>query len=143
MVLVVEDEAADVALLQLAFDQCAGWPSVEVVNNGEEALSWLRRNPEQPEWVLLDLNLPRMGGKEVLRELRKDARLDALPVVVFSSSTDVRDVVECYELGANCYVEKPYEFAKLVHLLDSLARFWLNVNGPTVAPSVDLASKGS
>src|SRR5690606_30645196 len=106
MVLVVEDEPADVALLQLAFERCAQWPSVDIVNNGEQALSWLRRC-QDPEWVLLDLNLPRMGGKEVLRELRKVPRLERLPVVVFSSSVNVQDVTECYELGANCYVEKP------------------------------------
>jgi two-component system, chemotaxis family, response regulator Rcp1 len=126
MILVVEDEPADVALLQLAFEQCSQWPSVDIVSNGEQALSWLRSNVAGPEWVLLDLNLPRMGGKEVLRELRKDPRLEALPVVVFSSSANLQDVTECYELGANCYVEKPYEFAKLVKLLESLARFWRN-----------------
>jgi CheY-like chemotaxis protein len=126
MVLVVEDEPADVALLQLAFEQCSQWPSVDIVNNGEQALSWLRGQSTGPEWVLLDLNLPRMGGKEVLRELRKDPRLGHLPVVVFSSSVNVQDVTECYELGANCYVEKPYEFRQLVKLLDSLARFWRN-----------------
>jgi two-component system, chemotaxis family, response regulator Rcp1 len=126
MVLVVEDEPADVALLQLAFEQCSQLPNVDIVNNGEQALSWLRKHPSNPDWVLLDLNLPRMGGKEVLRELRKDPRLGHLPVVVFSSSINVQDVTECYELGANCYVEKPYEFTKLVELLESLARFWRN-----------------
>jgi len=125
MVLVVEDEPADVALLQLAFERCAQWPSVDIVNNGEQALSWLRRC-QDPEWVLLDLNLPRMGGKEVLRELRKVPRLERLPVVVFSSSVNVQDVTECYELGANCYVEKPYELSKLVALLDNVARFCRN-----------------
>lgn len=122
MVLVVEDEPADIVLLQLAFEQCSQWPCVDIVSNGEQALSWLRQC-QDPEWVLLDLNLPRMDGKEVLRELRKDPRLEHLPVVVFSSSVNVQDVTECYELGANCYVEKPYEFGKLVALLDSLARF--------------------
>lgn len=126
MVLVVEDEPADVALLQLAFEQCAHWHDVDVVNNGEQALSWLRGQATHPEWILLDLNLPRMGGKEVLKALRNDPRLEALPVVVFSSSVNVQDVTECYELGANCYVEKPYEFSKLVELLDRLGRFWRN-----------------
>lgn len=128
MVLVVEDEPADVALLQLAFEQCAQFHDVDVVNNGEQALSWLRNQATYPEWILLDLNLPRMGGKEVLRALRKDPRLEALPVVVFSSSVNLQDVTECYELGANCYVEKPYEFSKLVELLDHLGRFWRNAN---------------
>lgn len=128
MVLVVEDEPADVALLQLAFEQCAHWHDVDVVNNGEQALSWLRGQATHPEWILLDLNLPRMGGKEVLKALRNDPRLEALPVVVFSSSVNVQDVTECYELGANCYVEKPYEFSKLVELLDRLGRFWRNAN---------------
>lgn len=134
MVLVVEDEPADVALLQLAFEQCSPWPRVDVVNNGEQALSWLRRQPRRPDWVLLDLNLPRMGGKEVLRELRKDPELGQLPVVVFSSSVNLQDVTECYELGANCYVEKPYEFGKLVELLNSLARFWRNTT-PSPEPA--------
>lgn len=128
MVLVVEDEPADVALLQLAFEQCAESHDVDVVNNGEQALSWLRGQVTHPEWILLDLNLPRMGGKEVLKALRKDPRLEALPVVVFSSSVNLQDVTECYELGANCYVEKPYEFSKLVELLDHLGRFWRNAN---------------
>lgn len=131
MVLVVEDEPADVALLQLAFEQCSQWSSVDIVNNGEQALSWLRRQPRRPDWVLLDLNLPRMGGKEVLRELRKDPQFGHLPVVVFSSSINLQDVTECYELGANCYVEKPYEFGKLVELLNSLARFWRNTTATT------------
>jgi chemotaxis family two-component system response regulator Rcp1 len=123
-VLVVEDDPADVELLRLAFEQCTESLDVHVVGDGASALRALREGDALPDWVLLDLNLPRANGKEVLKELREDPLLAQLGVVVFSSSSSVQDVSESYALGANCYVEKPDEFAGLIAVLDNLARFW-------------------
>ncbi len=124
LVLVVEDDPADVELLRLAFEQCTEPLDVHVVGDGASALRALREGDTLPDWVLLDLNLPRANGKEVLKELREDPLLAQLGVVVFSSSSSVQDVSESYALGANCYVEKPDEFAGLIAVLDNLARFW-------------------
>jgi CheY-like chemotaxis protein len=123
-VLVVEDDPADVELLRLAFEQCTESLDVHVVGDGASALRALREGDVLPDWVLLDLNLPRANGKEVLKELRDDPVLAGLGVVVFSSSSSVQDVSESYALGANCYVEKPDQFANLITVLDKLARFW-------------------
>lgn len=123
-VLVVEDDPADVELLKLAFEQCEAPPRTVVVHDGASALRLLRGGDYRPNWVLLDLNLPRVNGKEVLRDLRQEARFEELGIVVFSSSSSLGDATECYALGANCYVEKPDDLAALVATLESLLRFW-------------------
>lgn len=126
-VLVVEDDPADVQLLELAFQCCSAPPRTVVANDGASALRVLRAGDYRPTWVLLDLNLPGLNGKELLSAVRKEAGFEELGIVVFSSSSSVHDATECYALGANCYIEKPDDMATLVTTLESLVRFWARV----------------
>lgn len=134
-ILVVEDEPADVMLIQLAFQQCGFPVRLEFAPNGEEALSTLSSASGQHDLVLLDINLPRMNGKEMLRELRLVDELKGVPVAVFTSSTNATDVSDCYRLGANCYVEKPTSFEALLNVVRQLSAFWMQT---ALLPTHDL-----
>ncbi len=139
-ILLVEDNPADVRLVREALEEGAGICSVTAVSDGEAALEHLRvsRGPDDglPDLVLLDLNLPGMSGREVLREIKGDAGLRHVPVVVLSSSGASEDISTAYGLHANAYVSKPLGYDELVTALGSLAGFWLSVAklpGPPVA----------
>ena len=97
--------------------------------NGERSLAYLRRgrthgDAEKPDLVLLDLNLPGKSGREVLADLKGDSRLRTIPVVVFSTSQSPKDVLECYEAGANCYVNKPVDLDDFFSAIWSIEQFW-------------------
>ena len=130
-ILMIEDNAADVRLTREAFadQQIAG--SLHVVRDGVEALEFLRRLPPfgaapAPDLILLDLNLPRKSGRELLVELKSDPSLMLIPVVVLSTSGALRDVQECYRLHANAYVQKPVDFDRFVQAVRSIENFWLS-----------------
>jgi CheY-like chemotaxis protein len=132
--LIVEDSESDIELLREALAE--GEPDVEldIVRHGEDALAFLRRespyaDAERPDLVVLDLNLPRLGGFEVLRALREDvdARLRRLPVVVFTTSTNRDDVDQAYDLHASSFVTKPTAFDQYLETVRSLREFWLRV----------------
>jgi len=124
-VLVAEDELADVLLLKRAFRQCDVPLVLTLASDGDEALAQLKDFRGHFDLLLLDLNLPRKTGKEVLRELRQLPGRELLPVAVFSSSGMVVDVQECYALGANCYIEKPNTYEQLAKSIRILVDFWL------------------
>jgi two-component system, chemotaxis family, response regulator Rcp1 len=131
-ILLVEDNYADVRLTQEVFKECKVQNHMSVARDGEAALQWLRREvPYQaaprPGLILLDLNLPKMDGRAVLTELKSDAALRSIPVVVLTTSTAERDVNESYNLHANCYLSKPLEFDKFVSVVESIVSFWLTV----------------
>lgn len=126
-ILIVEDEPADVTLLKLAFRECGVTANLAFASNGEQALASLRAAERPHDLVLLDLNLPRKNGKEVLKEVRADVSLRNLPVAMFTSSTASQDVTECYALGANCYIDKPNTYGDLVSTVRQLSEFWLRV----------------
>ena len=124
-ILVVDDSAADVRLLREAFREATINAELDAVEDGEQALAHLRRGAERPDLVLLDLNLPRRDGREVLEAIKTDPDLKAVPVIVLSTSGAPRDVADCYALHANAYLAKPMgldEFDALVRALDA---FWL------------------
>lgn len=135
-IVLVEDNPDDVELTLRAFEHANIANEVRVVRDGAEALDYLLargahegRSPDHdPHLVLLDLKLPKVSGLEVLRELRSDARTEALPVVVLTSSREERDVVESYRLGANSYVRKPVDFAEFVEATRQLGLYWLVLN---------------
>lgn len=128
-ILLVEDNPADIRLTQEVFEEIGLQHHVHVARDGEEALAMLRREgahaalPE-PDLVLLDLNLPRKDGREVLAEIKSDVRLNHIPVVVLSTSRAERDVVACYHLHANCYLQKPVDFEAFASLIRGLEDFW-------------------
>jgi CheY-like chemotaxis protein len=130
--LLVEDNPGDVRLTREALRDHKILHNMNVVIDGEEALAFLRREGRfaaapRPDLVFLDLNLPRLGGREVLDEIKRDPHLKAIPVVVLTSSQAEEDVARSYELGANCYIVKPVDFERFGKVIKALDSFWLAV----------------
>ena len=130
-ILLVDDNPADVTLVREALAASPHGSHVHEVEDGEEALAFLRRvgkhaNAVHPDLVVLDLNLPRKDGRAVLAEVKSDAELRHLPVVVFSTSNARTDIRRSYELGANCYVRKPGNLADFFAAVQSIEEFWLD-----------------
>jgi CheY-like chemotaxis protein len=126
-VLLVEDNPGDVRLTAEALKDGCVRSVLRVVGDGIEALAYLRKRGERrPDIILLDLNLPRMSGREVLAEIKADEDLQAIPVVVLTTSQADADVAQCYALHANCYVAKPVEYEAFVRVIHTFRDFWLN-----------------
>jgi chemotaxis family two-component system response regulator Rcp1 len=130
-VLLVEDNPGDIRLIQEAFKEGEVYSHLNVTRDGEQAMAYLRqegtysRSP-RPAFILLDLNLPRKDGREVLEEIKSDKGLRQIPVVILSTSTNAEDVRRAYDLHANCYVPKPLDVDQLVQLGRLLEEFWLS-----------------
>ena len=125
-ILLVEDSAPDAMLIRQALREAGFEHEVEVVTDGEQAMARLRRGPA-PDLMLLDLNLPKKDGLEVLEAIRGDPDLRRTPVIMLSTSASARDVLACYERGANCYVVKPIDLDEFTALVQAINRFWLGV----------------
>lgn len=131
-ILLVEDNPGDVRLTQEALRGVKVRNSLSVVEDGVEAMAFLRRegayaNAPRPDIVLLDLNLPRMDGTEVLAAIKGDPDFKCIPVVVLTTSQADEDIVRSYRLNANCYVSKPVDFDQFIHVVQSIEDFWLTV----------------
>jgi two-component system response regulator len=141
LILLVEDNASDEKLTVLALRKCEVPNEVAVVRDGAEALDYLfatgaysARDPcVLPTLVLLDLNLPKINGLEVLRRIRADERARTLPVVILTSSKEDEDITQGYASGANAYVRKPVDYAQFVGAAQTLGVFWLQLNEPAPA----------
>ena len=126
----VEDNPADVRLTREAFKSSKLGTVLNVVKDGVEAMAFLRRADSYtgvatPDLILLDLNLPRKDGREVLAEIKGDAELKRIPVVVLTTSRAERDIVTSYDLNANCYIVKPADFDQFFDLIHNTENFWL------------------
>lgn len=131
-ILLVDDSAGDVSLTREALYTARVANQLHVVEDGEQAMEFMRRRGRHasapvPDLVLLDLNLPRMDGREVLRELKGDDDLRHVPVIVLTTSADERDVLSSYRLHANAYVTKPVEFGEFLLALQQMEAFWLQI----------------
>ena len=131
-VLLVEDDPGDVLLIQEAFADNKVRNRLHSVSDGVDALRFLRREGEyadapRPDLILLDLNLPRKDGREVLEEIKSDEILKRIPVVVLTTSKAEEDVLRTYNLHANCYVTKPVDLEKFMVVVKSIDVFWLTV----------------
>ena len=131
-VLLVEDDPGDVLMTREAFEHHKLRNKLHVVADGVEALQFLRREGEhaeapRPGLVLLDLNLPRKDGREVLAEMKQDPRLRLIPVVVLTTSEAENDIVRSYELHANCYITKPVGLEQFIAIVREIESFWLAV----------------
>jgi len=137
VVLLVEDNASDEALALRALRKSNIGDNVVVVRDGAAALDYLLGRdgdpqdvPAMPHLVLLDLNLPKVDGLEVLRRIRADERTKFLPVVILTSSGEERDIVGGYAVGANSYVRKPVDFVQFADAVRQLGLYWLTINEP-------------
>jgi CheY-like chemotaxis protein len=129
-ILMVDDNPADIDLTSEVLAQSQQHFHVNAVNDGEEAISFLRRRGKYvkapvPDLVVLDLNLPRKDGCEVLANIKADPALAKIPVVIFTTSQANSDISRSYKLGANCYLRKPGNLPEFVAVVQSMAKFWL------------------
>jgi CheY-like chemotaxis protein len=131
-ILLVEDSPGDIRLTREALRDTKVANRLHVVTDGEEALAFLRHEPPHagvptPDLVLLDLNLPKKDGREVLAEVKSDPALRKIPVVVLTTSQAEQDIIESYELHANCYVTKPVDLEQFVQIVMAIENFWFTV----------------
>ncbi|MEY2578194.1 MAG: hypothetical protein QOI49_1018 [Verrucomicrobiota bacterium] len=136
-ILLVEDDPKDVELTMTALEEYNLANEVVVARDGEEALDYLyrrgnfaTRSTDNPAVLLLDLKLPKVDGLEVLQQIKADAKLKLIPVVVLTSSHEEKDMVTSYKLGVNAYVVKPVDFHEFVNAVKELGIFWALVNEP-------------
>jgi CheY-like chemotaxis protein len=131
-VLLVEDDPGDVLMTQEAFEEHKVRNRLTVVSDGAEALAYLRREGQfkdavRPDLILLDLNLPRRDGREVLEEVKKDNDLCRIPVVVLTTSAADEDILRSYQLHANAYVTKPVDFERFISVIRQIDEFFVSV----------------
>jgi two-component system response regulator len=129
-VLLVDDNPADIDLTADVLGKCKWHFHVNTVNDGAEAISFLHHEGKyadapSPDLMVLDLNLPRKDGRQVLAEVKADPSLARIPVIIFTTSQASSDISRCYQLGANCYLRKPGNLADFVATVKSMADFWL------------------
>ncbi len=138
-ILLVEDNQGDVVLTLEAFEAIRMVNTVNVVNDGEEAIKYLNRegiyaDMPEPDLILLDINLPKLNGMDVLRYVKTHDRFKVIPIVILSSSESERDINESYSLHANCYLTKPVDFSKFLAVIKSVESFWINIVQLPVKP---------
>jgi CheY-like chemotaxis protein len=127
VVLLVEDDPGDVVLIQEAFEHNKVRNHLHVVGDGVEAMAFLRNGGERPDLILLDLNLPRKDGREVLAEVKGDPQLRSIPVVVLTTSKAEEDILRSYDLHANAYVTKPVDFSRFIEVVRQIDEFFVTV----------------
>lgn len=131
-ILLVEDNPGDVRLTREALKDAKVTNTLHVVEDGVLALDFLHRRPPfseapRPDLILLDLNLPRKSGREVLAEIKSDERFRAIPVVVLTTSKAEEDILRAYNLHANCYITKPVDFTQFTTIVRTIEDFWLTI----------------
>lgn len=131
-ILLVEDNPADVRLTQEAFKDAKILNNIRVARDGVEAMEFPRRtgpfrDAPAPDLILLDLNLPKKDGREVLKEIKSDSGLRRIPVVVFTTSSDERDIHRAYDMFVNAYVTKPVDLDQFMNIVKVIDEFWLSI----------------
>lgn len=131
-ILLVEDNPGDVRLTKEALKEAKVQNQLYVVEDGVAAMDFLQKNGEyadveRPDLILLDLNLPKKDGREVLEEIKQDSELKRIPVVVLTTSQAEEDILKSYNLHANCYVTKPVDLDQFINIVKSIEDFWLTI----------------
>lgn len=131
-ILLVEDDSGDIDLTKEALKESKLQVSLNVVRDGVEAIAYLRRegeyaNATRPDLILLDLNLPRLNGREVLQEIKNDDKLKLIPVLVLTTSDTHEDIRSSYDLGANCYINKPLGLDEFIQVVRAIENFWFTI----------------
>jgi two-component system, chemotaxis family, response regulator Rcp1 len=129
-ILLVEDNYSHIRLIQEAWKDTSQFHIVNTVRNGVEALAYLRRQGDfqdaiYPDLILLDLNLPKKDGREVLAEIKADPSLRKIPVIILTTSRNEEDIAKSYDLHANCYITKPRNLTELFQVMNQIREFWL------------------
>jgi CheY-like chemotaxis protein len=130
-VLLVEDNPGDARLTELAFKEGEVPVELDLARDGEEAMAFLRKegryaNTDKPDLILLDLNMPKKDGREALKDIKSDPELQDIPVAILTTSEADRDILECYQMHANCYLVKPSRVEDFAELIRSTEKFWFN-----------------
>lgn len=136
-ILLIEDNPGDIRLTQEAFKEGKKDVNLEVVMDGVEAIQYLRKKGQYaekptPELILLDLNLPKWDGREVLREIKTDPELKRIPVIVLTTSNAMQDIINSYDLHANCFINKPVDYDNFFDIVQKIEDFWLTI---TILPN--------
>ena len=131
-ILLIEDDPGDVELTLEVLEMAKVKLNISTAEDGIQALKFLRKEGEfahapRPDLILLDLNMPRMDGRETLEEIKKDQNLRTIPVVILTTSDSDEDVVKSYTLGASCYITKPVGLEQFSHVVQSIENFWFTV----------------
>lgn len=131
-ILLVEDNPADIRLTKEIFKEAKVNNNLNVVENGLEALDYLRRgsnyeNATRPDIIVLDLNMPKMDGRELLAKIKFDENFKRIPVVVLTTSESEEDILKTYDLLANCYITKPVDLDEFIKVVKFIEGFWLNI----------------
>ncbi len=129
-IFLVEDNDADIELTKMALEDCGLDHNLNIVKDGEEAIKYLKGEGEYegrvlPELILLDLNLPKVSGKEVLTIIKKSPGIKDIPVIILSTSNSPSDVSDSYKLYANCYIVKPHDYSHFVKTMKQIEAFWI------------------
>ena len=131
-ILIAEDDADDRFLLRSAFEENGYFDTLEFVENGVELLEHLKNidmskgDSKVPKFILLDLNMPKKDGREVLIELKRDPLYKNIPVIIFSTTNNEQEMKRCYDLGANSYITKPNSFENLIKTVAAIRSYWVN-----------------
>jgi CheY-like chemotaxis protein len=137
-ILIAEDDADDRFLLKTAFEESGYKNTLKFVENGVELIRHLKEvteqknNDEFPGFILLDLNMPKKDGREVLKEIKENKIFKKIPVIVFTTTKNESEISRCYELGANSYVVKPLVFDELVNIIQGLYSYWFKISSIAV-----------
>jgi len=128
----VEDNPGDILLARVAFEKSKYSVNIDVAMDGEEALDFLYKRgmfaeASTPDLILLDLNLPAISGSEVLADIKNDEELRVIPVIILTTSQAEWDIIRCYRLHANCFVNKPFGFESFDKVVQSIEDFWFNI----------------
>jgi chemotaxis family two-component system response regulator Rcp1 len=131
-ILLIEDSPADVLLTREAFEESRIFNTIHVAEDGVQAMDFLYKRGDyasapRPNLILLDLNLPRKNGREVLAEIKADPELKSIPIVVLTTSNADEDILKAYDLNANCYVVKPMGFDNFMQAMQSIRHFWFSI----------------
>ncbi|WJI10118.1 response regulator [Methanobacterium sp. CWC-01] len=131
-ILLIEDNPGDIRLVKEVFKDAKLNNNLQVALDGEEAIKMLRQEGEyfktpRPDLILLDLNLPKKNGREVLREIKEDDKLKCIPVVILTTSNAEEDLIETYKRDANCYITKPVDLDEFIKVVKSIQNFWLEI----------------
>ena len=131
-ILQIEDNPGDVRLTREAFKTCRAEHHLSVVNDGEEALEFLHQtgpyaDAPRPDLILLDLNLPKKDGREVLEQIKGEADLHQIPVLILTTSDAEEDIIKTYDLYANCFIPKPADLDEFINVIQNIEHFWMSL----------------